>query len=331
MKIDRGQVYYLNMNDSVGNEMPIGRPVLVLNNSYSIEKHGVAICACMTTVPQSGQGVVKVTFNGRDNFVLCYQIMTLDLSRLTNYKGELNGPDMYRVGGNLIWELKLNNNKEVMGRSCTKSGSDVDGVSDKFEQELYQKLYAKAMSDLVETRYALDELRNKKDEVKEKIVEKPVVVKETEYVEVPKEVVKIVEKIVEVPRELTEEEILEYIDKFFGNESEVAEVPPVEEVPVEEEPLVEESEEKKDRRKTHGMGKRPTREQINQFAKEGKVNINKEEWWVIAATTGMSENSARRIVRTRKQIGGFRTLKDLMKVDFVKASFIEKYGPMMEV
>ena len=123
--------------------------------------------------------------------------------------------------------------------------------------------------------------------------------------------------------------MLELIDRVFGKQSE--EVEEKLEVEVEVETEVVEEPKKRGAKTKHGLGSQPTREQLKAFAKEGKANLNTDDWWVICATTGMSQNNARRIVAYRNKMGKFKRVKDLMNVDFVKASFIEKYGPMLEV
>ena len=319
-EIKRGQVYYVRYDDSIGDEMAVGRAVLIVSNNGDIEEMNTVITVFMTTGARKSKNVVTIRFNGKTQHIHCSQLRTFDKSRLGNYIGELDDESMRKVDNMLALAMSYNRPLE---EKVTVTG---DGL----EMELvkYKKLYERALDEIVEMKFQKDTniiveekvIEVPVEKVVEKIVEKPVVVKET------------VEKIVEVPRELTEDEILEYIDKMFGDEPPIEEAPAIEEVSVEE-PVVEEASPKKKsgRPKQHGMGCNPTRDQLEQFKKEGKVNINKDDWWVIAATTGMSMNAARRIVRTRNQIGRFRTLKDLMKVDFVKASFIEKYGPMMEV
>ena len=63
----------------------------------------------------------------------------------------------------------------------------------------------------------------------------------------------------------------------------------------------------------------------------GKVNINTDDWKTIAATTGMSVQSAQNIVAYRNKNGKFIDLTDLLFVPRFGSRNMNKYGPMLEV
>ena len=67
------------------------------------------------------------------------------------------------------------------------------------------------------------------------------------------------------------------------------------------------------------------------FKKKGKVNINKDSWEVIAATTGMSPQTAHEIEKWRNKNGEFVDLTDLLFVPRFGSGCMNKYGRMLEV
>lgn len=331
VKFERGQVWYVRYDDSIGDEMAIGRPVLILSNQDDIDEMGTVVVAYMTTGLRKSRNVVKAKFRGKDQFVHCSQLATMSKDRLSEYLGKLNDSCMTYVSKVLMTAIGCDVTTESEDiESETPMEEEKTVVMDKSELEMelavYKRLYEKAVSEVVELRFEKD---TRSEKVVEKIVE--VEVEKIVEVEVEKivEVEKVVEveKIVEVPRELTEEEVLEWIDKL-ESKNETIEPEVTEEVVVEPEKV---EVKKRGAKVTHGMGKNPTREQIDEFKKDGKANLNSDPWWVIAATTGMSANNARRIVAYRETRGNFRRVKDLIDVNFVKPAFIEKYGPMLEV
>lgn len=308
--MERGQVYYVRYDDSVGDEMAIGRPVLIVSNNGDISELDTVIVAYMTTGLRKSRNVVKLKMGGKIQYVHCSQLRTISKSRLLDYLGQLSDEDMMKVDNALALAMSYNRPPEKRMAEEEVTTDVADNSWMEMELTVYKGLYEKAVRELIELKFQKDT---------------NVVVKEIP-VEVEVEKIVEVEKVVEKPRELTEDEILEYIDRMFGEDTPVVEVPPV----VEETPTVEVTK-KAGRPPKHGMGNHPTREQVNQYKKDGKANLNTDEWWVIAATTGMSMNNARRIVAYRENVGKFKRVKDLINVNFVKPAFIEKYGSMLEV
>ncbi len=302
----RGEVYYLRYDGGFGSTEGVGRPVLVVTSQKGIDSGVNCVqVLCLTTANRFSYLNTRVNTPNRKSWVLNNQIMTVDASMFEgqNPMYELTSGEMSHVEKSL---------KSILG--FNDGGSDVDENDDNIELRLeldtYKKLYEKALDKIIELQLSKDM------NVVEKIVEVPVEVEKIVEVE------KVVEKIVEVPREMTEEEVLKWIDELESEK--------IVEGTVEKPAEVTETTHRV-RRTTHGLGKNPTREQINSFKEDRKANLNTDEWWNISAITGMSMNNARRIVAYRKNVGNFKRVDDLINVDFVKPSFIVKYGSMLEV
>ena len=172
-KIERGQVYFLREDDSVGAELSIGRPVLVLNNQELIDKLPTVVVAYMTTTPKVNNSTVKVFTGKRYSYVVLNQLRTIDKSRLTEFMCKLTTKEMERVNTALsyvmaIGEFLPESEEEVVEVKDTAPKSDVNELAElKMELALHKALYEKTLEKLIE-------LRLEKDQVT--VVEKPVVV-----------------------------------------------------------------------------------------------------------------------------------------------------------
>ena len=128
----RGEVYFLRYDHSVGVEMAVGRPVVIVSADES--RIGVANVVYMTTSPREHNHSVQLTskINGqprlRDSWVICNQIHTIDKSRLENPQYTVSDEEMAQIDNEL---------KRVLGL----------GV-DEYELDKYKKMYNRALSEL---------------------------------------------------------------------------------------------------------------------------------------------------------------------------------------
>lgn len=248
-KIERGEVYYVRYDESVGAEMAVGRPVLVVSNQSDIEKYDTVICVFLTRTPGGGHGVVKVMLSGRPSYIKCNQIQTLDKSRFNTLMCKLDEPTMKRVNGALTYAVSANT-RPVEVEVETKN--DI-GIENRVELELYQKLYAKAMAELMEMRFAYDELKFKYNKFEnQKTVEPEIEFEEVEEIEV---------KVEEYPK---------------------------------------------------------------------KVNVNTCRWQDLVGI-GVSKTVALSVTGTRKKLGRFDTLEDLLLCDRFKQSHLNRFRDKLEV
>ena len=287
--MERGEVYYLRYDTSVGHEMSVGRPVLVISadglNKWS---HVVTVAYMTTKYKNLNETVgVKVRTSGRWGWVLCNQLQTVDEERLDNIMCKLTSREMAEVDDVLRKVLSLQTGVEkVDGVDETGiSVEDTEKTRLQIELDLYKKLYSDLTSQIVDARF-----------------ERQVVV--TEKVEMVPEVVeeKIVEvEVVEEPNAVEELNIDGLAKKMSTPNIELDESP----------------------RKKIG---RP----IGSKNKPKKANINKDSWETICEVTGMSDQTAKEIVKWRKKHGDFIDLDDLLFVPRFGNGCMSKYGPMLE-
>ena len=99
----RGEIYYVNLDPTVGSEQGGRRPVLIIQNDVGNEFSPVVIVAAITSRPPARQrptdvtlvaGVAGLDHNSR---VLLNQIRTIDKRRLGRLVGRLPPDDMTHV------------------------------------------------------------------------------------------------------------------------------------------------------------------------------------------------------------------------------------------
>lgn len=102
MRIKRGDIFYANLNPSVGSEQSGIRPLLIvqndIGNKYSPTVIGVAITSKEKTILPTHILIKKEDSNlPHDSIILTEQIRTIDKSRLIKKVGELNSNIMEKV------------------------------------------------------------------------------------------------------------------------------------------------------------------------------------------------------------------------------------------
>ena len=162
-KIERGQVYFLREDDSVGAELSIGRPILVLNNQELIDKLPTVIVAYMTTTPKVNNSTVKVFTGKKYGYVILNQLRTIDKSRLNEYICALTHKEQERVNKALsyvlnVGEFSANGGEEEEVAVEEKAPvNDINEIAElKMELALHKALYEKTLEKLIELRLEKD-------------------------------------------------------------------------------------------------------------------------------------------------------------------------------
>lgn len=99
--VERGEIYYADLNPVVGSEQGGIRPVLVIQNDIGNKFSPTVIVAAITSNTDKSKIPTHITLRSEGMFktsvVLLEQIRTLDKSRLTRKIGKLSEDDMKRV------------------------------------------------------------------------------------------------------------------------------------------------------------------------------------------------------------------------------------------
>ena len=108
MSINRGDIFYVNLSETVGSEERSGRPAIIVSNRLC-NKHSpvveVVYLTCQHKPPLPTH--VRIDSAGRCSTALCEQITSVDISRLGDYKGHLTDREMAQVDVALMASLDL--------------------------------------------------------------------------------------------------------------------------------------------------------------------------------------------------------------------------------
>lgn len=177
---ERGEVYWVKMGSGVGCEMNVTRPGLIVSiNELNNSSECVLIVFLTTKEHRTSWNKVTTFATGRESWVLCDQIQTVDKTRLTKYLGTLTYSEMKAVEDSLekvfdlgyidetvvkakdveiadrdvvIGDLKT----EVAGVRAEIGKKDEEIASLKMEIEMWQKCYGRCMDMLVDTKVSAD-------------------------------------------------------------------------------------------------------------------------------------------------------------------------------
>ena len=97
----RGDIYYADLNPTVGSEQGGVRPLIILQNNVGNRYSPTVIAAAITAKPKkplpTHAAIGHACGRLKESFVLLEQIRTIDKKRLKERMGELDTPSMNRV------------------------------------------------------------------------------------------------------------------------------------------------------------------------------------------------------------------------------------------
>ena len=112
--IQRGDIYYAELNPVFGSEQGGTRPVLIISNDIGNRHSPTVIVAAITSRVHTKAKLPTHTairdFEGlnKDSIILLEQIRTIDKKRLQEYIGMLSESEMARVDKALAISVSLN-------------------------------------------------------------------------------------------------------------------------------------------------------------------------------------------------------------------------------
>lgn len=114
----RGEIYYIERNNTIGAEISKGRPAIVVSNDFYNRHSGVVEVVYLTTQPKKDLPThVKVYGSGRESTALCEQIDTVSVERIDTYCGKCTQEEMEKINAALQVSLGL--------AECSDYGSDL--------------------------------------------------------------------------------------------------------------------------------------------------------------------------------------------------------------
>lgn len=352
---ERGEIYWCRVDSNVGNEIGLTRPAVIVSESAVVRRTGRATICYLTTKGDVNKGDVFTIGTGRDSWVLCEQIYTVDTSRFGKMLGSLSVDEMSNLEDRL---------EQILGLGYVDDGKDTEIailkaqiaaaeeskqdelLSLKVECEMWKKMYTKALDFVVEQNVAgAIAVVSKKSEPKPEGVTEPVVVAE------PK-----VEPVVESGSTVTEESgspvIVEsgLIDINHCTETELKklgfstpmarliksyrpfkDVPDLKRVPGMSKVKYQIIEKKVCCTPVVAKVEEPVSPEPKEETPKVKININTATGAEIREFTGMPEADAYSISGYRKKNGPYACLDDLLNVKRISSGKLEKYRSMLEV
>lgn len=172
---ERGEIYQIRMDSGFGSEQGYFRPGLVVSNNHGNETSSTINVAFMTTKLKPIGINIETMATGRQSWILCNQIATVDKARISSYMGILNSYEQAAVDEALenVFDLGYIDDKaikekeaeiadreviigdlrnEVAGVKSEIGKKDEEIASLKMEIEMWQKCYGRCMDMLVDTK-----------------------------------------------------------------------------------------------------------------------------------------------------------------------------------
>ena len=96
--MNRGEIWWVEFDPSVGSEIRKTRPVVIISNdSANRNLARVVVIPLTSNVDRQYPGEALVTLDGKPSKVMADQVMAADKSRLKNQLGALTKADMQAV------------------------------------------------------------------------------------------------------------------------------------------------------------------------------------------------------------------------------------------
>lgn len=108
MSINRGDIFYIHREETVGSEQHSGRPAIIVSNAECNENSSVVEIVFLTCKHKRPMPThVKIESIGRRSTALCEQITSVDVCRLGDYKGHVTDEEMRQIDAALMCSLGL--------------------------------------------------------------------------------------------------------------------------------------------------------------------------------------------------------------------------------
>lgn len=367
---ERGEVYWVRMDNGFGGEQGVGRPGLILTeNGVNAKCSTVTIAFMSTKHHPSNPFYLPVEATGITSYVVLNQIMTYDKTRIGKYMGMLNSAeqkavddaleDLFDLGYVDETALKEKEN-EIAGLNLMISEAKADAAGAKaeiekrdgeiaalkMEIEMWQKCYGRCMDMLVDMKVAGDVSRRVMVPAAKALLEQPPkpVVEPREQPEPPKQP----DPPVEEPEQEKRLDInsctataLKKIGFSLALARKIVESRPFKSV--------------EDLKRVNGLKgsqyrimepklccvavkveappkvEEPVVTEEPAAVETRKVNVNTATAKEINAVSGLNLATAYSICGYRKKNGPYEKLEDLLKVTNVYPGTLQRYGEYLEV
>lgn len=115
--VNKGDVYYADLDPAIGSEQNGKRPVVILQNNIGNKYSPTTVIAPITKIENNKHNIpthikiIKNSFIKNDSIILIEQIRTIDKKRLIKYLGKLNNNIIAKINIALKKEFSIKENK----------------------------------------------------------------------------------------------------------------------------------------------------------------------------------------------------------------------------
>lgn len=157
MNIKRGEIYYVNKMPVVGAEHEAGRPAVVVSTDRHNAKSGTIEVVYLTT---RSKGMMPehifCSATGTDSTILCEQITTVSVDRLSDYITTLTEEEMLDVEAGLLHSLGMESYipEETEGDEPEDKPLEDPAISDDvhritMERDFYKQMYESLLEKVI--------------------------------------------------------------------------------------------------------------------------------------------------------------------------------------
>lgn len=185
---ERGEIYMIRLDNGIGSEEGTFRPGLIVSSDQGNRTNGTVVVAYLTTKEHDCPINVETMATGRLSNILTNQVATIDKRRMKKHVGTLSVDEMATVERSLRVSLGIGADPEVKEKEREIESLNAEiaelklhigkaeqtELSYKVEVAMWQKLYERALDQLVEFKLGRDMARMPVVESVEEKAEEPV-------------------------------------------------------------------------------------------------------------------------------------------------------------
>ena len=335
--VKRGDVYWISYAEgAVGSEPTAHRPYVIVSSNRGNETSPTVLGVNITTKPRWGILNPEVQTQGKSSWVNCNTVLCIDKSRLQKYMCSLTEEEMERVSRGICLAMSLypnadeiedlrKENEELREQLAEYENEDDEEYEEEevetdtdimVERDMYERLYEKALTELVNLKMDRDIVSKAAAPVvhKEKVT-KPVEVSSPAEPEAPSAVELNTCTEAELRSIGCSPTMVHHIlaNRPYKSVDDLRRVPSITNVGYKI------------------IKNKVTCIPVVKEKKSGKVNVNTATWQEISEISGLGAETSRQICQYRNKYGPFKKVEDLANVPRFGNGCFKRYGSKFEV
>lgn len=154
-ELKRGDVYYVDVGDSIGREETFNRPGVVITSDFGIKNSPVVTVVLVSSSSRDMSVNAKLTSLSRASWAMGNQVKTIDKSRLENFICHLTAAEMQAVDEAVQIALGLPMENQTYKIRISQLENTINQLKEqnaklKLDTEIHKKTYEKLLDRVVE-------------------------------------------------------------------------------------------------------------------------------------------------------------------------------------